>query len=195
MFSRSAVAASLFLTPIFAYGAGSEDHGGSPSVFSGDLGNVIWTLVIFLAVLIVLGKFAWGPILSALQKREGFIRDSLDKAKQDREAAEARLKEYVEKIEGARGEASAIVDEGRRDAEVLKRKIEADARKEADALLERAKREIRIATDTAVKEIYDRGAAIATEIAGRVIRKEVDSAAHERLIRESIEELGRLNEN
>ncbi len=192
MISRKAFAATLFIAPVCAYASGGEG-GETPSPFAGDLGNVIWTLVIFAAVLTVLGKFAWGPILAALQKREDFIRDSLAQAKRDREESEARLKEYTEKLEAARAEASGIVDEGRRDAEVVKQRIEDDARKEADALLERAKREIRIATDTAVKEIYDQGAAMATEVASRVIRKEVDPAVHERLIRESIEELSRLN--
>ena len=47
-----------------------------PTLFTGDLGNIIWSLVTFVAVLIVLGKFAWKPILGALQQREDFIRDS-----------------------------------------------------------------------------------------------------------------------
>src|SRR5580765_7647146 len=69
-------------------------HEASPSLFSGDLGNAIWTLVIFFLLLGVLGKFAWKPLLSVLQNREKFIQESLASAKHDREAAEARLKEY-----------------------------------------------------------------------------------------------------
>ena len=55
----------------------------------------------FLLVIFVLGKFAWGPLLSGLQQREEFIRRSLQEAKDDREAAEARLQEYEEKLSGA----------------------------------------------------------------------------------------------
>src|SRR5262245_24179509 len=98
----------------------AEEHGGEqPSLFTGDLGNVIWSLVTFLAVLFVLGKFAWKPILGALQKREDFIRDSLERAKHDREESERKLKEYTDKIIAARAEATAIVEEGRRDADAL----------------------------------------------------------------------------
>lgn len=186
------MAMAWLFAPAYAFASG-EEAGGSPSPFAGDLGNVIWTLVVFLIVLTILGKFAWGPILGALQTREDFIRDSLAQAKKDRQEAEAVLKEYTAKVEAARGEASAIVEEGRRDAEVVKASIEGNARKEADAMLTQAKREIGIATDTAVKEIYDKGAMIATEVAGRLIRKEIDAAAHEQLIKESIEELSRLN--
>lgn len=167
---------------------GSEG-GEGPSLFTGDLGNIIWSLLTFVAVLVVLGKFAWGPILGALQKREDFIRDSLEQAKRDRQEAEARLKEYEQRLQGARKEATEIVEEGRRDAEVVKHKIEETARGEAAATLERAKREIGIATDTAVKQLYTLSATLATEVASRIIRKELDPKEHERLIAESLEEL------
>ncbi|RME37603.1 MAG: ATP synthase F0 subunit B [Planctomycetota bacterium] len=171
--------------------AAAEEHGGGggPSPFAGDFGNALWTIVVFLVVLVVLGKFAWGPILGALQQREAFIRESLEEAQKQREEAEARLREYTAKIEAARAEASAIVEEGRRDAEALRAKIQADAKAEADAMLQRAKREIALATDSAVHELYALGAKLATGVASRIIRKELDPADHERLIAESIEEL------
>jgi len=170
-----------------ASGDGAE---GGSTLFTGDLGNILWTLVTFVIVLVLLGKFAWGPILGALQKREEFIRDSLDQAKKDRQAAEARLKEYSDKLQTAREEASAIVEEGRRDALVVKEKIDADTKAEAEALIDRAKREISIATETAVKELYGLTAKIATDAAARIIRKELSPSDHERLIAESIAELG-----
>jgi len=166
-----------------------SDGGDSPSLFTGDLGNVFWTLITFVAVLVVLGKFAWGPILGALQKREDFIRDSLAKAKSDRDEAQKVLKEYSDRINSARTEATAIVEEGRRDADVLKRQIEEHAKQEAQATLERAKREIGIARDTAVKELYTLSARLATDMAGRIIRRELNAQEHERIISESIEEI------
>lgn len=168
---------------------GSEGDAAQPTLFTGDLGNVFWSLLTFVVVLVVLGKFAWKPILGALQKREDFIRDSLTQAKRDRDEAERRLKEYSEKIVAARSEATAIVEEGRRDAEVVKRRIEEESKAEAKAILERAKREIAIATDTAVKELYTLSGKLATELAGRILRKELNPREHERLITESIDEL------
>lgn len=180
---------------LFADGAMGAAREDSPGLFTGDLGNIIWTLATFLAVVLVLGKFAWGPILRVLQKREEFIRDSLRQAKEDREQAQTQLKEYTEQLDKARTDASAIVDEGRRDAEVVKRRISNEARAEADAMLERAKREIATARDSAVKDLYQLTAKLSTEVAARVIRAELDSKAHERLIEESIEELARLRES
>lgn len=162
---------------------------GEPSLFAGDIGNVIWTLVIFGLVLVVLGKWAWRPILTALQRREEFIRNSLDQARKDREEAQRQLKEYADKIHRAREEASAIVEEGRRDAEVVKQRIQAEARHEADLLIQRAKREIGLARDTAVKDLYQLAGQLVTHAASKIIRKELTPADHERLIAESIEEL------
>jgi len=170
-------------------------EGGGPSIFTGDLGNVFWSLATFLAVLVVLGKFAWKPILTALQKREDFIRDSLLQAKRDREDAERKLKEYSEKIVAARSEATAIVEEGRRDAEALRHKIEADAKAESQATLERARREISIATETAIKELFTFSAKLATEAASRIIRKELNPKDHERLISETITEIEKASRN
>lgn len=178
---------TLLVSPVTVWAAGGEGGGANP--FSGDVGNALWTLVIFVIVLVVLGKFAWGPILSALQKREEFIRDSLATAKRDRDEAQRVLKEYSDRILTARTEATAIVEEGRRDAEVLRRKIEETAKAEAQAMVERAKREINIARDTAVKDIYSLSARLATSAAGKIIRKELNDKEHERLISEAIDEI------
>lgn len=178
----------LLLAPALA--AAQAEHGeSSNNLFAGDIGNAFWTVLIFLILLFVLGKFAWGPILNGLQTRENFIREALEKAKRDREESEARLREYEARLAAARAEASAIVDEGRRDADAVKRKIEEAARHEADKMIERAKREIQIATDTATKELYGLAARLATDMAARVIGREVNPQDHERLIAQSIEEL------
>lgn len=168
---------------------------GESNIFAGDLGNAIWTLVIFGVVLFVLGKYAWGPMLESLQQREKFIRESLEQAKSDRESAEARLKEYEEKLTAARAEATAIVEEGRRDADEARRRIEDDAKAEADKMVGRAKREIQIAQQTAVRDLYATSAALATDLAARVLRREVKAEDHERLIAESLDELGNIESN
>lgn len=191
---RLGILAFAALLPI-ADAASAAETGGEANIFGGDLGNMIWTVLIFGLVLVVLGKFAWGPLLSTLQERENFIRDSLTEAKKDREEAEARLKEYSSKLDEARAEASAIVDEGRRDAEVAKAKIDEDAREEAEMLLDRAKREIDVAKTTAIRELYEKSASLATDVAERVLRREVSAADHERLIADALDELGKRDLN
>ena len=168
---------------------------GDVNLFAGDIGSAIWTLVIFLAVILVLGKYAWGPMLSGLQRREQFIRDSLEQAKMDREAAEAQLAEYSKKLDSATAEAHEIVEEGRRDAEEVKVRIEEKARSESDLMVERAKREIELAKQAAVKELYETGIALSSDIASRVLGREINAQDHENLISESIDQLEELDRN
>ncbi len=167
----------------------ASDSGEAPNPFAGDLGNAVWTLVIFLIVVVLLGKFLWGPILNGLQSRETFITNALRDADEASKKAQAQLAEYNEKLDQARAEATAIVEEGRRDAEVTKRTIQDEARSEADKMIERAKREIGIARDSAVRELCDLGAKMATDAATKIVGRELSAGDHERLIRESIDEI------
>lgn len=166
-------------------------HGGEEevSLFAGDLGNAIFTLLIFLLVLVVLAKFAWRPLLSALQNREKYIRDSLEAARRDRQDYEQRLRDLEARMNQAREQASALVEEGRRDAEQVKRRIEEEARKNADTLIERAKRDIGIARDSALKDLYEQSAKLATTMAGSVLRRQLTPEDEQRLISDALAEL------
>jgi F-type H+-transporting ATPase subunit b len=164
--------------------AAAEGAGGGP--FEGNVGNALWTLVVFALVVLVLGKFAWGPILSGLSEREKFIRSSLEEARNDRKQAEARLKEYTDQLNSARAEATAIVEEARRDADAVRRKIEEEARAEAQKIVERARREIGLAKEGAIKDLYDVSAKVTTEIVGRILKREIRAEDHERLIRDAV---------
>lgn len=175
---------ALFAAPILA-----SEEGGQGGPFEGNIGNALWTLIIFGLVILVLGKFAWKPILGGLQQREEFIRTSLTQAKADREAAEARLKEYSDKLVAARAEATAIVEEARRDAEALKRRFQEETQAEANQTIERAKREIKIAQETGVKELYLLTAQLTTQVASKILQREIQPSDHERLIQDSIREL------
>ncbi len=166
-----------------------EAAGDKPSLMHWDFGAALWSIAVFVVLLTVLRKFAWKPILQGLSQREEFIRDSLASAKREREESERVLKEYTEKIHHAREEATAIVEEGRRDAEEVRKRIHGEAKKEADAMIARARREIEIARDDAVKQLHDQSVLLATEIAGRLIRRQLQPQDHQRLLDESLEEL------
>jgi F-type H+-transporting ATPase subunit b len=168
------------------HGAEAAHGGGEGGLFAGDVGNAVWTVLIFVLVLVVLGKFAWTPILQGLQARETFIRDALAEAKQQRDDAEARMREYEAKLAAAREEVDAIMDEARRDADVLRQREEARAKEEADKIVARARREIEIASETAVKDLYARATRLATSAAAAVLGREIRAEDHERLVSESI---------
>jgi len=169
----------------------ASEGGGNP--VSVDLWQAGFTIAVFLVLLFILTRFAFKPILAGLQNREEFIRKSLADAEDANNKAQEQLAAYTAQLEHARAEATAIVDEGRRDAERVKQEIHQSAEKEKNQMIEQARREIKIARDSAVRDLYDLGARLATEAAGRIIGKELTPADHERLIEQSIEQLGKLD--
>lgn len=184
-------AACSFVVVLFAQIAvAAEGHGeGSPNLFAGNLGNAIWTLTIFVVLLFVLGKFAWGPMLAALQKRERFIRESLEQAAADRDEAARLLAEHAEKMKSVRAEAQGLIQQAHRDAEDARRKLLAEAQDEAKRLSEQARQDIGIAREQAVKDLYAETAHLATLAAGRIVGRELSPADHEELIRQSLSQL------
>ena len=190
---RILIAGSALILALSSVAMAAE--GGENNLFAGDIGNAFWTILIFVLVVVVLGKFAWTPLLNGLQQREDFIRTSLEEAKKDREAAEMRLAEYEQQLAGAKEEAGSIIEQAKSEAETLRSRLEEKAREESEAMLDRAKREIDIAKQSAVKEIYSTTAELATEIAGKILRRELDPQDHDRLIRDSIGEFENLDEN
>src|SRR5436190_16003629 len=152
------------------------------SLFAGNVGNALWTLVIFVLVVVVLGKFAWGPVLSLLQQREEFIHKSLSDAKRDRDEAEARLKDYAAKLQSAQAEAVAIIEGARKDAERLREELRQRARTEADTMLKNAERQIEMQTTRAVQQIRQEAVDMSVAIASKIIQRNISKEDNEKLI-------------
>lgn len=165
--------------------AGEMGH-ESPNLFGGDIWLSIFTLVIFVILLAILGKFAWGPILSGLQKREEHIRNTIEEAQNARQEAEKSLAEYKEQLAQARQEAQAIIEKGRTDAARLAEDLRVKAQAEAQSLRDRAQQDIGSAKNQALNEIYDQVAVLATEIAGKIIQKSLNPEDHRQLLDESL---------
>jgi F-type H+-transporting ATPase subunit b len=194
--ARLLAVAAATVTPLLTFAAehaAEAEHGGGGgwSPFQGDFGNFLWTLVTLTVVYLVLKRFAWKPLLDALQSRENFIEDSLRQAAEARDQAESQLREYEARLASARDEVEAMLEEGRRDAAALREREHDKGREEAQQELERAKREIHIATDTAIRNLYERAAELSTSAAGKILARELSPADHERLVAEAIEALGK----
>ncbi len=186
MKQRLLTAGVLALTALPAYAA---EEGAALSPFAGNFGNALWTVGIFLIVLFVLGKFAWGPILSLLQEREKFIHDSLSQAKHDREQARAQLNEYTAQLQAARAEAAGLVADARRDSERLREDLKQQAKAEAATILKNAERQIELETGRAVQQIRQEAADISVMIASKLIGRNISREDNERLIEDALKEL------
>ena len=156
-----------------------------PLSFSPDL--AAWTVVVFVLLLAVLWKFAWGPILAGLEKREHAIAHEIADAKHQHEEANALVAKYEARLAAAGEEVRAILDEGRRDAEHAKQAILAEAKSAAEAERLRALRDIESATDGALRSLAERSAQLAVELAGKIVRRNLTSADHARLVDEAVE--------
>jgi F-type H+-transporting ATPase subunit b len=166
--------------PAFMLTAAADNGGGG--LFSVDPGVALWTLIIFLGVLFVLGKFAWGPILGALDAREERIRASIDEAREMRAESEQLLEEHKAQLADARRQAQELVAEGREAGERIRREVEAEARKSADDILTRAREEIRRERDQAVATLRHEAVELAMAAASQLLSKRLDSEADRELV-------------
>jgi len=153
-----------------------------PDFLTPQLQVLVWSVVVFFTLLALLWKFAWGPIMHALEEREHRIQHSIDDAAKKQKEAEARLAEYEVRMNAAKDEAAKIIADGKRDVERLKSDIIADANTEAARTLERSKREIALAKDAALVELREKVVGLAAQIATQVIQREVKPEDHSRFI-------------
>ena len=179
----------LVLVALTALPLQAASEGPALSPFAGNLGNAIWTLAIFAIVVIVLGKFAWGPVLGLLRQREEFIHSSLSEAKRDREEAEARLNQYTAKLQLAHAEAATIIEAARRDAERLRNELRERAKAQADTLIKNAERQIQLETARAVQQIRHEAVDLSVMIASKIIQRNLSKEDNERLIEEALRQV------
>ncbi len=154
---------------------------------------LLYTVIVFMALLGMLWKFAWGPLMKALQDREDRIAKRISDADTKLTEAEERVAEYDRKIAKAKEEAAEIIAEGKRDVEKVRDEIQAAANAEAQRTLERAKREINLAKDAAVAEIRDRMVDLTAELAAQVIGREVKPDDHRRFVETAIGQIQESN--
>jgi len=175
---------ALAALPLYA-----AEEGTALSPFAGNVGNAIWTLLIFVIVVVVLGKFAWGPVLSLLKQREDFIHKSLSDAKHDRDEAEARLKEYAARLQSAQVEAVGIIEEARRDAERLRQELRERARSEADTMIKNAERQIDLQTTRAVQQLRQEAVELSVTIASKILERNISKEDNEKLIADALRQI------
>lgn len=153
----------------------------------------IFTAIVFVVLLVVLRKFAWGPIMEGLDKREQSIASQIEEAKQSNDQAKQALAQYEAKLAAATDEVKALLAEARQDAEATKDRIVAEAEQAAQRERERAVQDIVLAKDAAVRELAQKSVDAAVALAGQVLRREVDSQKHAQLIQDTLEKFPSRN--
>src|SRR6185503_9349640 len=128
--------------------APEESGGGGLLTLKGGL--MFWTLVTFLFLFFILGRFVFPKITAAVEAREKALEDAIEGAKADREAAAKALAEQQRQIDAARLEAQKIIVEGRQVGEKLRADMIEETHKQQQAMLERARHEIEAEKENAI---------------------------------------------
>lgn len=159
--------------------AGSEAPGG---LLSPNGGVMVWTLVIFIVLLLILSKYAFKPITKAVEEREKALADAIDAAQRDRDESNRLLQDQREQIAAARDEAQKIIADARAAAEQVRGKMVEQAHGETGDLLDRARREIVAERDRAIAELRLEAIDLAIAGASRVIGKNMDDQSNRQLV-------------
>jgi F-type H+-transporting ATPase subunit b len=168
------------LTNAFVLGAG----GGFNS------GDILFQLVMFLVLMALLKKFAWGPLMGIMQQREDHIAGEISAAEQSRVEANKVLEEQRQLLKEARTEAQAMIENSKKQGVEQREEIITTARQEAERLKESAKREIETQKEQAVAALQKQVASLSVLIASKVIEKELSAEDQQKLINDYIQEVG-----
>jgi F-type H+-transporting ATPase subunit b len=155
---------------------------GQPGLFSVNLGLSVWTIVIFLSLLFILRKYAWGPILSGLEAREEGIQGKLDKAAEEREEASRLLEEHRSQLADTRREAQQLIAEARAAGERVRKDLEEKARGEAQGIVEAARRDIERERDEALDTIRKQSVELALAAAEKLIQERLSADRDRELV-------------
>ena len=170
----------------------TEAHGGanaSNPLVQLDPGLFIWTILTFLVLFFVLAKFAWKPLLAALEARENTIRSSLEDAEKAKTELERLNAESEEIIAKARSEAQSIHVEARAAAEKIKTDLMSEAEEDAGKIRDEAEKQIRVEKEKAINEIRQEVVDLSLAVAEKVIKKNLSKEHNQDLIENSLKNL------
>jgi F-type H+-transporting ATPase subunit b len=154
-----------------------------------DPGLFIWTILTFLVLLGLLAKFAWKPLLTALESRSEAIKKSLEEADRAKQEMSRLNTESAKIIEEARVEAASILTKTRSDAERLREELRSKAKEEADTIVRNAQQQIQLQTRQALQDIRHEVADISVKIASKLLERNLAKADNDRLIDETLKQI------
>ena len=147
------------------------------------------TLVLFALFAFVLGKFAWGPLLEAIEGREKSVREEVEGAHKANAEAQALLIQHKEMLRQAGREREEMVARAKQDAEAFKTELMTKARTEADQIVQKAKEQIEREKGQAIQELRAQVADIAVEAAGKIVKSSLTPEVQKKLVSDYISSL------
>lgn len=176
-------------------GGGSDGHGTQSPDLLPDTSkaatwfSALWVVIIFLVLLVVLYPTAWKNVLDGLKKREERIRNDIAEAEATRAKAEATLREYNAQLATAEDRVRQILADATTQAQTIGAQIRTQAEREAQEAKERAMRDIEGARKQAMAQIYDQAANLATMVAEKILRRNLNADDQRDLVNGSLDQL------
>ena len=163
------------------------------SLLDPHLGTIIWTLITFVLVLLVLKKWAWPPILSALDEREQSIRIAIEGAEQARQDADTVLSDHRAKLVAAEDGARQLIAEAREAGEKVRQEVVAQAKEEAQRTIDQARISIESEKRAAIAQLRREMADLAVLAAGALIDANLDDEKNRGLVDDLISRIPESN--
>jgi F-type H+-transporting ATPase subunit b len=162
--------------------------GATVGSFNG--GDMLFQLAMFIILLALLKKFAWGPLMGIMKKREEHVANEIEAAEASRKEALSYLEEQREIVKQSRVEAGQLIENAKKQGEAQREDIITEARAQSERMKESAKREIVQEKEKAVAALREQVASLSVLIASKVIEKELSEADQGKLINDYIKEAG-----
>lgn len=176
--------------PVVAGGADAgHDAPAKPNLLEFKPSLAVSTLIVFLILLAILGKYAWKPLMTALHDREHHLEHTLLETEKARDEAARLIDQHRAELARATDQVRAMIDEARAKAQALKDDLIRQAQDEAESARKRAEREIGAAKDQALLELWNTSAEMAVSVAGKVLPRELNESDHRRLVEQALADL------
>ncbi|MCI0448738.1 MAG: F0F1 ATP synthase subunit B [Chlorobi bacterium] len=159
------------------------------TLLSVEPGLIIWTILIFILLVLILKKYAWKPLLDALDEREKGIKDSIEKAEYLKQEAEKILEENKKMLAGADEESRKILNESKQLANKMRTELISKTNDDAAKILMQAKAEIEREKIAALNSLKDEIADLAVKAAGKIIDENLDTDKQKKLIENFINKI------
>lgn len=157
-----------------------------------NIGDIAATLIVFIVLMLLLKKFAWGPLMGIMQQREDLIASEIETAENSRLESQKMLDEQRSLLKDARTQAQEIVENAKKQGEVSREEIITTARAESVRMKDAAVLEIANERDKAISAVREEVVALSVLAATKVLEKEISEEDNRQLINETIAKAGEV---
>lgn len=167
----------------------AAEEGGHSNPLIPEVNELIWGAISFFVLFAIMAKFVFPKIGATLAQRTESIEGNLEKAANEREQAQALLRQYEAKLDEARAEAQNLMAQARSNADRLEAELRGKAEAEAERIVARARESIQAERERTVEQLRAEVGSLAVDLASRIVGETLDRERHLDLVDRYVSEL------